>query len=230
MKQSEATDRLAEAQHWSSSVCRFCGVAERWPYGTAREIKSCRQCYQADDFGEMYQYVASFSDRLNSIKNRRLRDLEYARIKRQFYRIKRRNKFILEPEVKCEHCKRTLPVFEFPMVSPQYCPAICYECDSLLKDTQTCPKCKQRLEHDEFEDDQHTYTYCRTCRIEIKRKRDQWDRIHNIIHLRVVTNASCHQALSVRGIEENEETIGFIRELLLAKRIASHLKSIKQGG
>lgn len=207
--------------------CVFCGNADVWPHGIASSTRSCRQCYQTDIPLEIKSIFFDKTDKYNSA---RVRELEWLKLQREYYRDKRIKNGIIEPDIQCKKCRKEKPLFEFPIQWPysqfNKCSDLdklyCYDCLSIINDTKRCPRCWDVREKEDFRDDEFDYTYCIVCRKKVEEEK----KIRDEAFLNEVPVHFCKSSLKQRGIKETEENINFIRELILAKRINRNIKSI----
>lgn len=208
-----------------SRRCKQCGIADIWDYGMARTLGLCRPCYRSD--------ISKIVDEFDSIKekytSRRREKLEWNRFQRQYYRKERIKNGIFEPIIKCRKCKEEKPLFEFPgcqyEVFKKYSDLnrlLCYNCLSIMRETKICPTCRERREEEDFEDLDYKYRSCSTCRDKWKEERMAREKLY---YAKVAT-WQCRQSLSMRNLEETDESLAFIGELILAKRRNNRIKQI----
>ena len=156
--------------------------------------------------------------------------LEREKLKRQYFREKRIKNGIIEPVIKCRKCKEEKPLFEFP---PQWSATqfkhysdlnklFCYDCLSIIEETKKCPKCRLYREKEYFEDNGYSYENCLICRDKDKAREE--------LYYKTVSDQICRHSLALRNIKETEESIVFIRELLMAQRLNKKVKNILKKG
>ena len=204
--------------------CRYCGAANIWPYGKASWRHSCRECYRADDWEELYDWRKLHRSKPES-KYRRIMSLEWEKVEREYYRKKRKENNVVEAIIECSSCGEEKPLFEFKWhylnqirkksdLNRWYCSA----CISSMNDTKRCPRCGKNKEEEDFEDGTYIYSACIDCREEINKRKERW--------LTVVADSACIAALKYRKMEINDSNMNMIRELLLAKRINKEAKTV----
>jgi hypothetical protein len=101
---------------------------------------------------------------------------------------------------------------------------VCYYCRDESEYTKTCPRCNQKRDIQEFEDDEWLYKFCCSCRDEIKI--EKFKKLERSITF--VADWECQSSLKRRGIAPTIEAIETIRAFIIAKRIDGIFKSEKR--
>jgi hypothetical protein len=185
--------------------CRECGEQEIWPYGNARSCKLCRECSGKSIPSDVFDKISLHVESLNGSY---LKDKEYQKLVREYWRGERNKKGVYEPTIECTKCKQDKPVFEFVALYPP----TCYDCRYIINGVHQCRNCKKYISKDLMQDDEYIYNFCPTCREESKIESD-------FLYFNTVSYRHRKQLLGRIGMDETKESLAFAREVILARRL-----------
>lgn len=206
--------------------CRVCGIGIM----IYRSTEVCQTCYNNNsawgyDTGTLFAAHDKIpEDQRSSMKL----ELEHERLKIDFYRKKRTEAGIVEPEITCCKCKKRIPFFNFPMqwISGEddvfFTHLTCMDCLHEKKKLK-CFFCKTYREPDLFPLHSRRagdYLFCNIC----KAKKIAEHAEYLALKEETVSDKLCMVWLKKNGILINEDSIEMRRQFILMKRKIAKLK------
>lgn len=200
--------------------CQICGTgAPRWTWNATGifALHACYNCYSTRhlvDDSAIEKDIYKQTDVTH--KDHFLYFSEFNRLKRKYVRDIRAKNGVIDPEITCRFCKQSKSIFEFECIPER----MCYECLDFKQYTKPCPWCGKRVNRELLLGDKS----CPDCEAAVKK--GKFDRLEQ--EITDIPKWICINTLKRRNITVTAESIEFIKQMLIAKRIKKILNNSRR--